>query len=83
MDCQRNLFETRKYVLSTATDPIYTEHIFETLLGVSGESTSIFDESFSSTITIVFDFTRPLGLFHQKKIVFRLPSIIDTIYGNA
>ena len=26
---------------------------------------------------------RPLGVFHQKKIVFRLPSIIDTIYGNA
>ena len=31
----------------------------------------------------IFDFTRPLGVFHQKKIVFRLPSIIDTIYGNA
>ena len=26
---------------------------------------------------------RPLGVFHQKKIVFRLPSIIDTLYGNA
>ena len=34
-------------------------------------------------ITTVFDFTRPLGVFHQKKIVFWLPSIIDTIYGNA
>ena len=33
-------------------------------------------------VTAVFDFTRPLGVFHQKKIVFRLPSIIDTIYGN-
>ena len=34
------------------------------------------------TITTVFNFTRPLGVFHQKKTVFRLPSIIDTIYGN-
>ena len=34
-------------------------------------------------VTTVFDFTRPLGVFHQKKIVFRLPSIIDTICGNA
>ena len=33
--------------------------------------------------TTVFDFTRPLGVFHQKKIVFRLPSIIDSIYGNS
>ena len=24
---------------------------------------------------------RPLGVLHQKKIMFRLPSIIDTIYG--
>ena len=34
-------------------------------------------------VTTVFNFTRPWGVFHQKKIVFRLPSIIDTIYGNA
>ena len=27
-------------------------------------------------ITTVFNFTRPLGVFHQDKIVFRLPSII-------
>ena len=27
-------------------------------------------------VTTVFNFTRPLGVFHQKKIVFRLPSII-------
>ena len=33
--------------------------------------------------TTVFDFTQPLGVFHQKKIVFRLSSVIDTIYGNA
>ena len=26
---------------------------------------------------------RPLGVFHEKKTVFWLPSIIDTIYGNA
>ena len=35
------------------------------------------------TVNTVFNFTRPLAVFHQKKIVFRLPSIIDTIYGNA
>ena len=34
-------------------------------------------------LTTVFDFMRPLGVFHQNKIVFRLPSIIDTIYGNV
>ena len=28
-------------------------------------------------------FTRPLGVFHQKKIVIRLLSIIHTIYGNT
>ena len=27
-------------------------------------------------ITIVFNFTQPLGVFHQEEIVFRLPSII-------
>ena len=38
---------------------------------------------FKNILTTVFNFTRPLGVSHQKKIVFRLPSIIDTIYGNA
>ena len=37
----------------------------------------------SKVFTTVFNFTRPLGVFHQKKIMFRLPSIIDTIYGNV
>ena len=27
-------------------------------------------------VTTVFNFTRPLGIFHQEKTVFRLPSII-------
>ena len=31
------------------------------------------------TVTIVFNFARPLGIFHQEKIVFRLPSIIPYI----
>ena len=38
---------------------------------------------FKNILTTVFNFTRPLGVSHQKKIVFRLPSIIDTICGNA
>ena len=29
-----------------------------------------------------FRFYATFGGFHQKKIVFRLPSVIDTIYGN-
>ena len=37
----------------------------------------------TTTLTTVFNFTRTLGIFHQKKIVFQLLSIIDTIYGNA
>ena len=40
-------------------------------------------EKLRLAVTTVFDFTRPLGVFHEKKIVFWLPSIIDTIYGNA
>ena len=39
--------------------------------------------SYFHIVSTVFDFTRPLGVFHQKKIVFRLPSIVDTIYGNV
>ena len=31
---------------------------------------------FINAITTVFNFTRLLGVFHQEKIVFRLPSII-------
>ena len=35
------------------------------------------------SVTTVFDFTRPLRVFHQKQTVFRLPSTIDNIHGNA
>ena len=30
-----------------------------------------------------FRFYATIGFFHQEIIVFRLPSITDTIYGNA
>ena len=29
-----------------------------------------------TALTSIFNFTRPLGVFHQEKTVFRLPSII-------